>query len=108
MSVTGLYSRPNTPVGPGYYGRAVVRLLAYLPKPVRGRRFRPLRVGHVVRFVVTSAASAGLPDHGRCRPTIPKTALLKRRGTLKAKRFFGPLTRPRPTRRFISAFSTLV
>jgi hypothetical protein len=108
--VVGVYGvRPRAVGVGGMYGRGVVRRVAFMPRPIRGRRYKPLRVGFVVRFVVAGVASPS-PLGGALgvESRSPTGVLVKRRGTLRAKRVFGPALRPRLTRRFFSSFAAMV
>ena len=93
----------------GEYGKGVIRTLASLPKPIRGRRYRPLRVGHLSRYIL----SGGLSLRGQSLSTYsrflsPGVALLKRRGLLRSAYVFGPLCRPRPTKQFYGSYPSVL
>lgn len=93
----------------GEYGKGAVQTLSFLPKRIRGRRYRPLRAGFVTRFWLTY----GLSHRGQgaalyVKPWNVGCALLKKRGTLRSKYTFGPIIRPRATKQFFGRYRIVV
>jgi hypothetical protein len=110
VSLFHAYARWNRGVAyQGEYAKGAVRKLAFLPRAIRGRRYRPLRVGHRARFILIR----GWHIRGIGFAVYPRAAslggaLLKKRGVLRSRYVFGPMCRPRPTRQFTSVYRVLV
>ena len=86
---------------------SIKSILSY-PRLIRGRRYRPLRVGFVVRgLVVNTATWRALGDGGRFLFLSNNVALLKRRGTFKSKYLYSPLSRLIRKKQYRLLFKTL-
>jgi len=69
-------------------------VVAFYPRYRRGKRYRPLRLGYVVRgLVVQTRHPARYFDNTRALFLQNATVLLRRRGLLKSKYIAGPLIR---------------
>lgn len=78
----------------GNFLKASVRTIITFPRYIRGRRYRPVRVGFIVRGLATSARSwARFTDGSRQRFLANSCVLLKRRGLLRSKYVYVPHTR---------------
>ena len=93
----------------GDYVKGSVRRLAFLPKHIRGKRYRPLRVGYKVRgFVAHTRHAQRFADGARCAFTANGVVLLKRRGLFKSKTLYGPLSRAVRKQRYEALFNAFV
>ena len=93
----------------GEYAKGVVRALSFLPRPIRGRRYKPLRVGHKVRGILVRGSllrGTGLVLYSKS--ALAATATVKKRGVLRSPYVFGPACRPRASKRFCALFRHLV
>jgi ribosomal protein L14 len=92
----------------GEYKKASIKTLARLPRRIRGRRYRPLRRGFVVRGLLVRAPSprlVGAVLGASCASSA--SVLVKRRGVLRSKYIYGPMQRPRFALKFRPHFSAL-
>ena len=93
----------------GEYKKASIKTLVRLPRRIRGKRYRPLRRGFVVRGLLARAPSPRLVGSTlgvSCESSA--SVLLKRRGVLKSKYIYGPMQRPRFALKFRAYFGALV
>jgi ribosomal protein L14 len=86
----------------GHYVKGSVKKLSRLPPRIRGRRFRPIRCGFVVRCIVNNSFKVRGMGRGVFLSCIFDSAavLIKRRGTLRSKHIFGVIQRPRIRKKF--------
>jgi len=86
----------------GHYVKGAVKSLSRLPPRIRGRRFRPIRCGFVVRAIsLNSFKKRGLGRGVFFSSIFASTAvLIKRKGTLRSKHIFGVIQRPRVIKKF--------
>jgi ribosomal protein L14 len=85
----------------GSYLKASVRSLIRLPARIRGKRFRPIRVGFVVRGITMSSRfKSKLSSTVALYSTSSAMVLIKRRGFLRSKHIFGFVQRPRFSKKF--------
>jgi ribosomal protein L14 len=90
---------------PGDFVKGAIRVIAFYPKYVRGKRYRPLRVGYVVRGLVTQARFwQRFFDGTRACFLSNAVAVLRRRGTLRAQATCGPLLRTVRRRQYETLF----
>ena len=95
--------------GIGDFIKGAIKKIAFYPKYRRGKRYKPLRLGFVVRgLVVQTKKSIRFWDNTRCRFFQNSTVLLKRRGALKSKFIPGPLSRKVGKRQYESMFGAVV
>jgi ribosomal protein L14 len=74
--------------------KGAIKRIAFYPRYRRGKRYRPLRVGYVVRGLVTQTRQpVRFFDGARCFAYQNAVVLLKKRGVLKSKYLTGPLLR---------------
>jgi ribosomal protein L14 len=86
-----------------------VRQIAFYPRRIRGKRYRPLRLGHVVRgLLVQLKAPRRFLDNTRCSFRKNSVVLLKKRGVFKAQTFYGPCVRLAQKRRYVTLFESFV
>jgi ribosomal protein L14 len=89
----------------GEYIKGSLTKLAFLPKVIWGKRYKPLRVGFVVRGLVTQARfQRAFLDGARVSFRANAVILLKRRGTFKTTRLYGPACRLMGRKRYESLF----
>jgi len=93
----------------GEYIKGTVRALAFLPCPIRGRRYRPLRVGHKVRGMLTCGhLLRGVQGSVYPCAVSPGLLIVKKRATPRTPYVSGPLCRPRSSRQFYSLYPSMV
>jgi len=79
---------------PGTYVKAAVKKIAFYPRAIKGKRYRPLRQGYVVRgLVVHTRKEFRFSDNTRYWLFANNLVLLRRRGLFKSKYIYGPLSR---------------
>ena len=109
MSIFHIYTLRQREVGRlGHYYKAAVKKLSRLPARIRGKRFRPIRRGFVVRFILNTSVRSSLMGNSMTL-ALNRTAgvLIKRRGALRSKYIFGPTQRPRVGKAFTRLFSKM-
>ncbi len=90
----------------GDFIKASIKHIAFYPKYRRGRRYKPLRLGHIVRgLVVQTRHPARFYDNTRLGFLQNSTVLLKRRGLLRSKLILGPLPRTVRRRQYLAVFT---
>jgi ribosomal protein L14 len=78
----------------GDFVKMSVRGIAVYPRIIRGKRYKPIRVGYVVRgLCVNTAAWLRFIDNTRSRFFENSVVLLKKRGIFKSKYVYTPLSR---------------
>jgi len=89
----------------GDFIKSSIKQIAFYPRRTRGKRYRPLRQGYIVRgLVLHTVHPTRLVDNTRvCFPTNA-VALLRRRGLLKSKVIVGPLLRSIARRQYEAVF----
>ena len=93
----------------GDFIKGAIKQVAFYPTPRRGRRYRPLRAGYVVRgLVVQTRHPVAFVDGTRCVFFQNGVALLKRRGALRSKYLVGPLSRNIRRRQYAALFGGYV
>lgn len=71
-----------------------VKAVAKYPQYIRGKRYRPIRVGYIARGMCTNTTTfSRFLDNTRARFFVNSVVLLKRRGTLKSKYIKTPFSR---------------
>jgi ribosomal protein L14 len=89
----------------GDFIKGSIRRIAFYPKYRRGKRYRPLRLGYIVRGLVCQTRHpVRFCDGTRCVFFQNAIALLKRRGTLRSKYLVGPLSRTIRRRQYAALF----
>ncbi len=95
--------------GIGDFIKGSIKKIAFYPKYRRGKRYRPLRLGFVVRgLIVQTNKSIRFKDDARCKYFMNATVLLKKRGALKSKFNPGPLSRNINRKQYESMFGAVV
>lgn len=95
--------------GVGKFVKGAVKSIAFYPKYIRGKRYRPTRQGFVVRgLVMEGRYGQRFPDNTRVWALVNGLALLKKRGVFKAKHIQGCLIRTVRRRRYRALFGELV
>ena len=78
----------------GEYIKMSVKTILRFPRRIRGKRYRPTRVGFVVRgLVIHAIKNKQFFDSSRLRVFASSVIILKKRGTFRSKYYHGPLTR---------------
>lgn len=100
-------TRKKTSVG-GFV-KGAVKSIAFYPKYIRGKRYRPTRLGFVVRGLVMGACyNQRFVDNSRVWALRNGLALIKKRGVFKAKHTQGVLIRVVKRRRYWSLFDDVI
>jgi ribosomal protein L14 len=95
--------------GLGSFVKGAVKSIAFYPKYIRGKRYRPTRQGHVVRGLLMEARFAKrFYDNSRVWALANGLALIKKRGVFKAKHIQGCVIRTIRRRRYRALFGELV
>ena len=93
----------------GDFIKGSIKRIAFYPRYRRGKRYRPLRVGYVVRGLVAQTRHpVRFFDSTRCWLMQNAVVLLKRRGLLKSKYVAGPLLRSIRRRQYATLFEGFV
>lgn len=93
----------------GDYVKLAVKSILSYPRFIRGRRYRPLRVGFVVRgFCVNHASWIVLKDASRYRFLNNNVILLKRKGLFKSKYNYTPLSRVIRKKQYRALFKHII
>lgn len=100
-------ARKSTSVG-GFV-KGAVKSIAFYPKYIRGKRYRPTRQGFVVRgLVMGTSYSQRFNDNSRAWVFRNGLSLIKKRGVFKAKHTQGVLIRVVRRRRYWSLFDEII
>lgn len=95
--------------GYGSYIKGSIRAISFYPKYIWGKRYRPLRVGYVVRGLLTQLkASNRFFDNTRCQFRKNALVLLKKREVFKSQTLYGPLVRLAKKRRYEALFDSFI
>lgn len=93
----------------GTYIKASVRDLERWPRRIRGKRYRPVRVGFIQRcflvFLKKNKINCGTFS---IKTTSNQSIVLRRRGYLKSPYILIPTIRPIRTKRFYYIFDTII
>ncbi len=93
----------------GTYTKASVRDLERWPRRIRGKRYRPVRVGFIQRcflvFLKKNKTNCGTLN---IKTTFNKSIVIRRRGYLKSPYILTPSVRPIRTKRFYYIFDMVV
>jgi len=93
----------------GGFVKGAVKSIAFYPKYIRGKRYRPTRQGYVVRGLLMEARfGLRFSDNTRVWALVNGLALLKKRGVFKAKYIQGCLIRAIRRRRYKALFGERV
>lgn len=85
----------------GNFVKGAVKSIAFYPKYIRGKRYRPTRQGFVVRGLATVAVyGQRFADNSRVWALRNGLALIKKRGVFRAKHTQGVLLRAVRRRRY--------
>lgn len=94
---------------PGLFAKGAVKQVAFYPLRIKGKRYRPIRQGFVVRgLAVHAVAVSRFVDNTRCAFTQNTLMLLKKRGVFKSKYLNGPLIRLVRRRRYLALFTAFI
>jgi ribosomal protein L14 len=92
----------------GDFVKMSIRSINTFPVFIRGRRYRPLRVGYIVRgFATNICAWSRFFDGTRTRFFSNSVVLIKRKGLLKSKYTYTPLSRLIRKAKYRLLFSSL-
>jgi ribosomal protein L14 len=90
----------------GSYVKASIQTLERLPRRIRGRRYRPLRPGYILRsLIVTSSKLKEVFSTNSIASYANRGVTLKRRGVLKSSYILGAIARPLRSNRFSYLFN---
>jgi len=90
----------------GDFLKGSIKHVAFYPRYRRGKRYRPLRLGYIVRgLVVQTRHPVRFYDNTRVFFFQNASVLLRRRGLLKSKFITGPLVRTMRRRQYNSVFT---
>lgn len=90
---------------PGTYVKTTIRSIFKRRIKIRGRKYRPPKVGYILRGLVTrAAATLTMPDLSRHSALSSTIIGLKKRGVFKSKHHYGPLFIGVRRRRYGSMF----
>lgn len=93
----------------GDYIKGSVKVVAFFPRRKRGKRYKPIRVGHKVRGVLsTTNIQNRLWDDARVRFTTNSAVLIKKKGVFKSKYFFGPFARSARKKKLETLFPAVI
>ncbi len=96
----------------GTYVKAAVESLSRMPPRVRGRRYRPMRQGFVVRALVMMVAQPRQLAGGALATSVWGAAahlwLVRKGGVLRSKYHFGLCQRPRLSAKLATAASLVL
>jgi len=91
----------------GDFLKGSIKHVAFYPRYRRGKRYRPLRLGYIVRgLVVQTRHPVRFLDNTRVVFLQNATVLLRRRGLLKSKYIAGPLVRTIRRRQYGAVFES--
>jgi large subunit ribosomal protein L14 len=89
----------------GDFIKTSVKLVVSYPRYVRGKSYKPLRVGYIVRGLCTNVTAwSRFLDNTRVRFFINSVVLLKKRGVFRSKYIYTPLLRVIRKKRYRSIF----
>ncbi len=95
--------------GVGSFVKGAVKSIAFYPKYIRGKRYRPIRQGFVVRgLVLTTTYNRRFSDNARVWGLRNGLSLIKKRGTFRAKHVQGVLLRTIRRRRYRALFDDVL
>ena len=93
----------------GGFVKGAVKSIAFYPKYIRGKRYRPTRQGFVVRgLVMLTTYNKRYTDNTRVWAFTNGLSLIKKRGVFKAKHAQGVLLRVIRRRRYWALFSDIL
>jgi ribosomal protein L14 len=93
----------------GHYIKASVKDLERWPRRIRGKRYRPIRVGFIQRcFLVFLKKNKVNCNVFSIKTQQNKSIVLRRRGYLKSPYILSPIIRPIRTKRFYYIFDTIL
>ena len=91
----------------GEFVKVTIKDLERLPRKIRGKRYRPLRPGFILRSLISmSSRKTVLCNTVTTNTFVNAGVILKRRGTLRSIHILGPSVRPFNTRRLLYIFPT--
>jgi ribosomal protein L14 len=93
----------------GDYLKGAVKGIRFYPRVIWGRRYKPLRLGFVVRgLVVQTCAARAFTDGARVQFRTNALVLLKRRGVFRSSSLYGPCVRLLGKRKYEALFQATV
>lgn len=93
----------------GDYIKGSVKKIAFYPKYIWGKKYKPLRVGYVVRGLLTQLKfSKRFFDNTRCSFRKNSVILLKKKEVFKSQTFYGPLVRLVKKKKYYSLFNCFI
>lgn len=93
----------------GAFVKGAVKSIAFYPKYIRGKKYKPIRRGFVVRGLIMEAKYAQrFVDNTRLWSITNGLCLIKKRGVFRAKYVQGCLVRSVRRRRYRALFKELI
>lgn len=93
----------------GDFVKTAVKSVVSYPKFIRGKKYRPLRVGFVVRgLCINSKVYSKYSDLSRLRFISNRVLLIKRRGLFKSKYLYTPLLRVLNKKQYFFLFKSII
>ena len=92
----------------GDFVKMSIRSVAVYPRVIRGKRYKPLRVGYIARgLCVNTTAWSRFVDNTRSKFYTNSVVLLKKRGMLRSKYLYTPLSRIIRRKQYRSLFQNI-
>ena len=88
--------------------KSVIINLERYPRKIRGKRYRPLRSGFIIKCVISISVKQIQKTNLLVMSYSNNCVAFKRRGVLKSNYILGPIIRPLPTKSYVYNFSQLV
>jgi len=93
----------------GTYIKCAVEAIMRFPPRIRGKRFRPIRPGFILRgFMTCVRAMRSIKGVMKQSVFTNSVVFVKKKGFIKSKYVLGPVCRPRYSRRFRAKFNKLL
>jgi hypothetical protein len=93
----------------GHFVKGAVKSIAFYPKYIRGKKYKPIRRGFVVRGLLMEARyGQRFVDNTRIWAVVNGLCLIKKRGVFKVKHLQGCLIRTIRRRRYRALFKELI
>lgn len=90
------------------YVKVAVRTIERWPARIRGKRYRPTRIGFVLRCLVCCTAfNTHIGSSFKIKTAANTTLTIKKRGVIKSPYILGPMTRPARVKKFFYIFDTV-
>lgn len=92
----------------GEYVKVAVKSLERWPARIRGKRYRPTRIGFILRcLVISTTFNKAIGSCLRVKVPHNTTLTIKKRGVIKSPYILGPMSRPARVKKFYYIFDTV-